>query len=368
MKLIDSVIDVNPDLSLLNIQDNKKFVFFDIETTGFVAVQTSLYLIGCIYKENDIWKFRQWFLESHNEEPAVLREFSEFLATFDTIIHFNGTTFDIPYMNKKYARYKQPSPFDRLESIDIYKCISPYKKYLALDSLKQKSCEQFLGLFREDPFSGGELIQLYKAYTETFDKRLLEVLLLHNSEDLTGMLSILPMLAYARIFDTKPDFVSSTLHEYTTADNVTTAQELFFEFAYPFCIPVAFKYTIENNILLSFEENRLKLRVPVYSGELKYFYPNYKDYFYLPIEDYAIHKSVAQFVDKEYRQKATAANCYAKKTGDFIPVCAKVVKTLETVPIFKESAAATTAYFELPESGNDIDFYKLYLEFLLKNI
>ena len=366
MKLIDSTIDANPDLSLLNMQSNCKFVFFDIETTGFVAAQTSLYLIGCVFKDNDHWKFRQWFLESHNEEPEVLRDFAKFLTTFDTIIHFNGATFDIPYMNKKYARYKQPSPFERLESIDIYKCISPYKKYLVLDSLKQKSCEQFLGLFREDPFSGGELIQLYKAYTETFDKRLLEVLLLHNREDLTGMLSILPMLAYARIFDTKPNFTSSVLHDYKSVDKTVVSQELFLEFEYPFIVPVAFKYTIENNIFLSFDKNKLKLRTPVYSGELKYFYPNYKDYFYLPIEDYAIHKSVAQFVDKDYRQKATAANCYSRKNGFFIPVNAKSVKPITSIPVFKEAATSEPAYLELPEAKDNSDFFNTYLDILLK--
>jgi len=365
MKLIDSVIDVNPDLSLLNIQTGSKFVFFDIETTGFVATQTSLYLIGCIFKENDIWKFRQWFLESHTEEPEVLHYFSEFLSNFDTVIHFNGATFDIPYLNKKFARYKQPTPFDRLESIDIYKLISPCKKFLPIDSLKQKACEEFLGLHREDPFSGGELIEIYKAYTETFDKKLLKVLLLHNHEDLTGMLSILPMLAYTRFFDVKPNFLNSSLHNYVASDS-KEATELFLEFKLPFCIPVPFKHNIKNNILLSVSSDCIKLRIPVYSGELKYYYPNYKEYFYLPMEDFAIHKSVAQFVDKEFRQKATASNCYSKKVGNFIQISAKCTKNFSTFPIFKDSYDATTAYLELPDKNANPEFFISYYDLLLK--
>ena len=365
MKLIDSVIEVNPDLSLLNIKNDNNFVFFDIETTGFVATQTSLYLIGCIFKGNNTWRFRQWFLESHNEEPEVLRDFSEFLADFNTIIHFNGATFDIPYMNKKYARYKQSSPFDMLESIDIYKLISPCKKFLPINSLKQKACEEFLGLYREDPFSGGELIEIYKAYTETFDNKLLEVLLLHNHEDLTGMLSILPMLAYTRLSDAKPDFVCSTVHEYTTAGNETSS-ELFLEFTYPFSIPVDFKHSAENNILLSFEGNCLKIRVPIYSGELNFFYPNYKDYFYLPLEDCAIHKSVAQFVDKDFRQKATAANCYSKKVSNFIPINAKYTKDFSAFPVFKDSYDSATAYLELPENTVNEEFFNIYYNLIIK--
>lgn len=365
MKLIDSVIDINPDLSLLNIQNDSKFVFFDIETTGFVATQTSLYLIGCVFKENNTWRFRQWFLESHNEEPEVLREFSEFLTDFDTIIHFNGATFDIPYMNKKYARYKQPSPFDMLESIDIYKLISPCKKFLSIDSLKQKACEEFLGLYREDPFSGGELIEIYRAYTETFDGKLLEVLLLHNHEDLTGMLSILPMLAYTRFFDAKPEFINSSTHNYITSDSKEDT-ELFLEFKLPFCIPVAFKHDIGNDILLSVSSDCIKLRIPVHSGELKFFYPNYKEYFYLPMEDCAIHKSVAQFVDKEFRQKATACNCYSKKAGKFIPINAKYTKDFSAFPVFKDSYNSATAYLELPENSVNEEFFNIYYNLIIK--
>ena len=366
MKKIETTLNINPDLSLLNIDSTDRFVFFDIETTGFVALQTSLYLIGCIYKQDGLWKFCQWFLESHNEEPEALQDFSEFLEAFDTVIHFNGATFDIPYMNKKYARYRKPSPFDSLESIDIYKLISPCKKFLPIDSLKQKSCEEFLSLYREDPFSGGELIEIYKAYTETFDKKLLEVLLLHNHEDLTGMLSILPMLAYTRLTDTTPEFISSSLHCYVTT-NSEEASELFLRFKLPFSIPVDFKHNLGNDIVFSASSDCIMFRIPVYSGELKYFYPNYKEYFYLPMEDCAIHKSVAQFVDKEFRQKATACNCYSKKSGTFIPINAKYTKDFSAFPVFKEAYDAATAYLELPEDTDNPDFFTSYYNLLIKS-
>ena len=44
-----------------------------------------------------------------------------------------------------------------------------------------------------------------------------------------------------------------------------------------------------------------------------------KEYFYLPAEDTAVHKSVASYVDKEFRQKATKDTCYIKQNGDFLP-------------------------------------------------
>ena len=66
------------------------------------------------------------------------------------------------------------------------------------------------------------------------------------------------------------------------------------------------------------EASQLTLRLPLYHGTLKYFYPNYRDYYYLPEEDCAIHKSVGEYVDKAHRTKATAATCYTKKSGLFL--------------------------------------------------
>ena len=78
---------------------------------------------------------------------------------------------------------------------------------------------------------------------------------------------------------------------------------------------------------------------------LKYFYSNYKDYYYLPAEDTAMHKSIAEFVDKAHRQKATKANCYTKKPGQFLPQW-----TLLFAPYFKKSYEDKDVYFELTDN------------------
>lgn len=83
-----------------------------------------------------------------------------------------------------------------MEQTDLYRRISPLKNVLKLSNCKLKTLEEFLGSGRKDPFTGGELIELYHTYRREKDERLLEVLLLHNAEDILGMLSVLSMLAY----------------------------------------------------------------------------------------------------------------------------------------------------------------------------
>ena len=57
-----------------------------------------------------------------------------------------------------------------------------------------------------------------------------------------------------------------------------------------------------------------RLRVRLFEGELRFFYDGSpKDYYYLPAEDIAVHKSIASAVDKEHRVQANASNCYGKK-------------------------------------------------------
>ena len=89
-------------------------------------------------------------------------------------------------------------------------------------------------------------------------------------------------------------------------------------FESPCSVPVGFE--AENGLVnMSLEKNLLKFRIELYEGELKFFYPNYKDYFYLPLEDTAVHKSVGEFVDKSARVRATAKTCYTRKNGLFVP-------------------------------------------------
>lgn len=75
---------------------------------------------------------------------------------------------------------------------------------------------------------------------------------------------------------------------------------------------------------------------------MKFFFDHPEDYYYLPAEDMAIHKSVATYVDKDFRKKATADNCYTKKDAIFVPQ----YETLIT-PFFKESNKDKLTYFEL---------------------
>ncbi len=294
----------------------EKLLFFDIETTGFSGEYSRLYLVGCVFFHQDTWQLIQWFADSSESEQDILKAFLEFARNFSVLVHYNGDRFDIPFIQKRCRFYGMEWDVSEYVSVDIYKKIQPYRKFLSLDSLKQKSIEHFLGIFRQDMYSGGELVWVYSHYLAVRESRFYDMLMLHNREDLEGMPLILPILYY-------PDFLEG---DFVLADQqVLTRTDIFGEQDLSLRLTVTSRESVPvpvewNTCRGDFQvhDNTLVLTVPLFQGTLKYFYPDYKDYYYLPYEDRAIHKSVGTFVERQARRQATAKTCYTHKTALFL--------------------------------------------------
>ena len=352
MKHIKKELPFTYDNHLITNTLNENCIFFDIETTGFSPKTASLYLIGCLYKKESTIIVEQFFAETKEDEKYVLLHFADLLNHFETIFSFNGLGFDLPFIKTKCMTHEICKPindidctdfFDKFKYIDIFKEITPLKPLLKLENYKQKTIENFLGIQREDKYSGGELISVYEEYIKTRDTHMEELLLLHNYEDVIGMLDLLPVLSYCKLLNGAYEIKDTEITNYTNYDGETRLEMI---------ITLENKYTVPTRVshhfkdfYLSINKDITKIRIPIFEGELKYFYPNPKDYFYLPVEDMAIHKSVASFVDKEYRKKAKACNCYTRKTSRFLPQYNEII-----TPVFKNTHKDKYSYFELSES------------------
>ena len=114
--------------------------------------------------------YTQWVAENANDEANVLMAFHKFIQNYKIIIHFNGNTFDMPFLKERGEKYNINFDFNSFESIDIYKTVKKYSDLLKLENNKQKTYEDFLGIKRNDPFSGGDLIEVYKEFMRTHDE------------------------------------------------------------------------------------------------------------------------------------------------------------------------------------------------------
>ena len=334
-------------------------LFFDIETTGFSAAHTQLYLIGCAARKSERLIIDQFFAESAGEEPHVLSAFLSELQKYKTVITFNGQTFDLPYLRAKNNMYHISNPFCDLCSMDLCQTAKQLKSLLSLDRYNLKSLEQFLGICRDDLCSGGELINIYKEFLSHPTEESLLLLKQHNYEDVLNLPFLLPIFSYTKILGGSYSIHNVEGHEYKNAEG-NTCKELFFSLKNEYPVP---KRVSANNgpFFLFMKENHTTIRIPLYEGELKYFFEDYKNYYYLPEEDTVIHKSVGSFLDRSQRVQAIASNCYIKRFGLFIPQKSELIK-----PHFSSSRKDKITYFELTDSFTDSnDLMRSYIDHIL---
>lgn len=323
-------------------------IFFDIETTGFSPATSSIYLIGCLRKQGDNLVIDQFFAESKEDESEILRCFMEVLHQHKTIISFNGIGFDIPFIKAKCDTYGIEEHLKDFAYIDIFKLISSIKFLLKLPNYKQKTLENFLDIHRDDKFSGGELINVYDDYVKSHSEEAKELLLLHNFEDVTGMLDLIPAISYRNILKGGYRVKEAEILPFTSYDG-QDGKEMIITLENDYIVPKRVSYQFKD-FYITIHKNTTKIRIPIYDGELKYFYENYKDYFYLPAEDMAVHKSVATFVDKQYRERAKASTCYTRKSGSFLPQLNTIMN-----PTFKLDYKDKISYFELTNDFMESD-------------
>ena len=317
-------------------------MLYDIETTGLNPKASQLYLLGVLlfHKENS--EFIQYFAESVRDEEEILEQFFQLCKTKRVLISFNGEGFDNRFIETMAKSYGKLPLHLNLKQLDLFKLIRKRKKFYGLESCSLKSCERFLGIHREDRCSGGELISVYREYLQDKCSEKKNMLLLHNREDIQNLPALFSFLAYENIFQGNVHFqraellvrdeiikkncsnqTESTLEiehlELEETKNCHTSDKICLKFSLPSSVPVPLTLT-PKNFLLEIKETSLCLTVPLYQGELCYFFKDYKDYEFIPSEDRVVHKSLAAIYPKEMREKAKASTAYQKMKTSFLPI------------------------------------------------
>ena len=317
-------------------------LLYDIETTGLNPKASQLYLLGVLLFRKENSEFIQYFAESVRDEEEILEQFFQLCQTKKVLISFNGEGFDNRFIEAMAKSYGKLPLHLNLKQLDLFKLIRKRKKFYGLESCSLKSCERFLGIHREDRCSGGELISVYQEYLQDKCSEKKNMLLLHNREDIQNLPDLFSFLAYENIFQGNVHFqraellvrdeiikknysnqTESTLEiehsELEETNNCHTSDKICLKFSLPSSVPVPLTLT-PKNFLLEIKETSLCLTVPLYQGELCYFFKDYKDYEFIPSEDRVVHKSLAAMYPKEMREKAKASTAYQKMKTSFLPI------------------------------------------------
>ncbi len=201
-------ISILPE-SLSEIFTKDEYCVVDIETTGLSSKYNKVILIGILYNKDKNIVLKQFFAENEKEEKDILNEFADTLKNFLYVITYNGATFDLPFLKKRFHYNNLKFTFDDIKHIDILQYIRKEKKQLPMDNLKLKTVEKFLGINRKDTISGKDSVLLYKEFVKNPSPSLKKTILLHNYEDIYYLNKLLIIFDHINI--NKYDLVGKSL-------------------------------------------------------------------------------------------------------------------------------------------------------------
>lgn len=346
MRIISKTSDKQTELSLPGIEVEKKDVLFlDIATTGIKRSECRVYMIGCICWQQDSWQLTQWFDDTGLEEKMILSSFLIFCSRYKYLITYNGNRFDIPFLRVRieyHSLQETAAGFLSMNSIDLYTFIAPYRHLLGLPDYRQPTVEAAVGFSRADAADGKVMIDIYKQFLLFPSAELIDRLARVNEADVTGLLLLLPLTEFSKLENMEVTVQRAQANYYTNYEG-KKAEELLIQFTLPFYLPVKI-YAGYDHCYLRIDGENGVLKIPLYTEEMKYFYANYKDYYYLPAEDMAIHKYIASFVDSNRRVQAKPETCYTRKTASYLPQWG-----LYRTPFFKRRFEDRDIFFELTD-------------------
>ena len=175
--------------------DIERALFLDTETTGLSGgAGTVAFLAGLGHIEGRELIVRQYLMPSYAAENQLMEAIEKEAASCDTVITFNGKSFDIPLLNSRFVMCRRKSPFEEMRHLDL---IHPARRTW---KLRLKDCslanleEKILDLHRVGDLPGSEVPQRYFDFLKTGNMGLLEDVIDHNRQDIVSLSSLLVRL------------------------------------------------------------------------------------------------------------------------------------------------------------------------------
>ncbi|MCR5581899.1 MAG: ribonuclease H-like domain-containing protein [Pseudobutyrivibrio sp.] len=335
MEKIDNTYELKDISYALEKYFDEKTLFFDIECTGLSPRKSYIYLIGYATRNGNIVTITQLLAANESEELQIIEAFEEVMTNYDRLLGFNSTRFDESFIVERCRKYKFNTAIKSKPHMDMYLSTTKAKCMLDLPNYKQKTIEEFLGLHRDDKYNGGELIPVYQHYSLMHDRESKDLILLHNYEDVKGMIYITDILSYSDLLNSELKYVNNELDQ----------GKLRFEVETSISLPNPINKQREYGLYI-IKNNRIYVTLNLYQGELSTYLPDYKNYYYIESEDIIIPKSIGESMDKASRRPAKRADCKVKKSGDFLQLPQKLdIGT--TTRTFKPSYDSKETYIDV---------------------
>ena len=177
----------------------RRIVFFDIETTGLSGgAGTLAFLAGCgWFDEDGGFTVRQFFLAGPSGERPMLEALGRIFDDASLLVTYNGRTFDVPFMETRWAFHRATAPTDDLPHFDMLPAARrlwgrrdlarPDGEGCSLTALERR----VIGFHRHQDVPGFEIPARYFQFLRTGEASLVDGVLEHNRHDLLSLAAVM---------------------------------------------------------------------------------------------------------------------------------------------------------------------------------
>jgi uncharacterized protein YprB with RNaseH-like and TPR domain len=166
-------------------------VFFDLETCGLS--NAPVFLAGTMHWNGSDYVVRQYFARHYGEEAALVDEVARFLAGFETVISYNGKSYDVPFMADRASLHHVPFTRPPRHVDLVHHARRRWAGLLPncrLVTLEMHVCQRY----RSGDIPSAEVPGLYHDYVRNGGAHRLIPVFHHNLLDVTTMDEILRAL------------------------------------------------------------------------------------------------------------------------------------------------------------------------------
>jgi len=171
----------------------ERVLFLDIETTG-LSPNTYVFLCGLMYAEGGEFVVEQVFARDYGEEEGLLHYVRDTMARFDSVVTYNGASFDLPFIRTRMAVHRvsvaaMPVSVDLLYATRrVFRDILPNRRLTTVERHLRR-------VEREDDIPGRYIPDAYHEFVRSGDARVMKHVLYHNRMDLFTMAVIVTALS-----------------------------------------------------------------------------------------------------------------------------------------------------------------------------
>ncbi len=176
--------------------DPRKAIFVDTETTGLMGgTGTVAFLVGVGYFTENTFRLDQCFLRDYDDEEPMLAFLDGLFKSAETLVSFNGKTFDLPLLRTRFIQNRLPFRLDGALHYDLVHAARRFWKKRLGDCSLGNVERNILGLQRHGDVPGSEIPIRWLSYLRTRDARPLAPVFYHHKMDILSLVSLTGLLS-----------------------------------------------------------------------------------------------------------------------------------------------------------------------------